>query len=277
MIDLSKHGLRVQGTYDAVEHNGEGVVGINERGQIAGTTLATGNPRAYLWENGKMTDLGTLGGSYTVARAIDARGRITGQSSTKSDQRHAFLWRNGRMIDLGTLGGRLSAPAAMNVRGQVVGTSETRRTGPDGSSPGHAFLWQNGKLRDLGTLGGPTSSASAINEKGQTVGSSQKTGTGAAVACLWHDHTIRSLGALGGRWSDAVAINVRSQVVGTVQTLSGANHGFVWENGQMTDLGTLPNGNDTQARAINENNEIIGNSVSFKTGQSRAVLWTRRP
>ena len=40
--------------------------------------------RAFVWENGKATDLGTLGGSNSSASAISERGQIVGWATTKN-------------------------------------------------------------------------------------------------------------------------------------------------------------------------------------------------
>src|ERR1700693_5850001 len=54
-----------------------------------------------------VTDLGTLGGYYAGATAINNRGQVVGYAATMSKDRtgryisHAFLWENGRMRDLG--------------------------------------------------------------------------------------------------------------------------------------------------------------------------------
>jgi probable HAF family extracellular repeat protein len=52
------------------------------------------------------------------------------------------------------------------------------------------------------------------------------------------------LGTLGGRSSFAAAVNGRGQVIGdsdtgTGSTGTGEGHAFLWQNGSMTDLGTL--------------------------------------
>jgi probable HAF family extracellular repeat protein len=83
-----------------------------------------------------MTDLGTLGGTYSIAVTINDLGQVVGVSYTASHDLHAFLWHSGTMTDLGTLGGTIGQPVAMNNRGQVVGISYTA-----GDSTFHAVLW----------------------------------------------------------------------------------------------------------------------------------------
>jgi probable HAF family extracellular repeat protein len=72
-----------------------------------------------------MADLGTLGGSLSVALGINDSGQVAGWSDTDSVE-HAFLWtESGGMKDLGTLGGGFSGAIGINNSGQVVGESET--------------------------------------------------------------------------------------------------------------------------------------------------------
>ena len=85
-------------------------------------------------------DLGTLGGTFSEAVAVNASGQVVGDSTTAAPgERHAFSWtRAGGMVDLGTLGGSFSFAAAVNDGGQVVGSSAIAGTPSSPMrSPGH--------------------------------------------------------------------------------------------------------------------------------------------
>ena len=78
----------------------------NERGQVIGwSQLSNGARHAFLWQDGRILDLGTLGGRRSVPVAMNERGQVVGWANTKTGDYHAFLWESGKMRDLGTLGG----------------------------------------------------------------------------------------------------------------------------------------------------------------------------
>jgi probable HAF family extracellular repeat protein len=156
---------------------------VNERGQVAGVsyTSFTPNPGTgiptqdpFLWDDGTMIDLGTLGGTAGWPWSLNNRGQVTGQSNLADDVHfHAFLWSRGVLTDLGTLGGDNSSARWVNDAGEVVG----RATLYPGMVARHGFLWKKGVMIDLGILAGDTcSTAYAINSSEQIVGDSGNCG-----------------------------------------------------------------------------------------------------
>ena len=73
-------------------------------------------------------------------------------------------------------------------------------------------------------------------------------------------YTIIDLGTLGGSTARARGINEKGQVVGVADTANGRRHGFLWENGQMTDLSTFVPTALGEALGINNNGGIVGGS-----------------
>jgi probable HAF family extracellular repeat protein len=115
---------------------------INSRGQVVGDSFPARSEkfRAFLWEDGKMTDLGTFPGgddSGSVGFDINNHEQVVGYSTDVdlfTDR--AFLWEDGKMTDLGGLPGSGGGIAnGINNRGQVVGYSDTD------SGTIHAVLW----------------------------------------------------------------------------------------------------------------------------------------
>ena len=79
---------------------------INKKGQSRRMLISDWQPKLsrLQYKNGVMSDLGTLGGAFSYARAINDRGEIVGYADPGNGSAHAFLYRNGAMTDLGTFG-----------------------------------------------------------------------------------------------------------------------------------------------------------------------------
>ena len=130
--------------------------------------LVDGNPAAQ--SSFVAIDLGTFGGTFSRAIAINDAGQVVGYSQLREDRAtHVFSWTAvGGMRDLGTLGGSFSTADAVSDSGQVVGQSSVID-----EAVYHAFSWtEAGGMVDLGSLGGFASAAAAVNGAGQVVGES---------------------------------------------------------------------------------------------------------
>jgi len=85
------------------ENNRNDVLALNDCGQYAGVSLnrQTGRIEAFQQEKGMRKMLGTLGGSFSVARGLNNRGEVVGGSLTEGDETfHAFIYRDNRLRDL---------------------------------------------------------------------------------------------------------------------------------------------------------------------------------
>jgi probable HAF family extracellular repeat protein len=238
--------------------------------------------RAFLWQNGRKQDLGTLGsGKDAAATLINDLGMVGGVSyinTIPSDlgvpTQDPFFWLAGRMIDLGTLGsGHYSYSNWMNFFGQTVGNSAPA------DSWYHGFVWNGGRMQDLGLpLGGDFSTANWVNDVGQIVGDASLAGDQTYHAVLWSQGRATDLGVVSGNGcSDAESINLGGQVVGDlIDCATGEDvSAFLWQNGTMYDLNTLiPPGSGltlSQVWQINNQGEIAGNAT-LANGDQHAFL-----
>ena len=263
--------------------------GLNSSGAVAGAfPLGTDVVHAYQWSRrGGLQDLGTLGGSSSVAFAINDAGDVAGYSLLAGNMTsHAFRYTSsGGMEDLGALSGDPNVGTvafAINASGQVLGIGQLVGNGPQ-----HPVLWTSGKgLQDLGTLGGdlvvplgPDNLGLALNDLGQATGSSFLSDHVTQHAFLWDPNTgLQDLGTLpGGTGSRALGINNNGEVVGESFTNSSltTGHAFRWtQAGGMQDLGTL-GGVWSQAFLINSSGTIVGNSNLGGIGSpTHAFVWT---
>jgi probable HAF family extracellular repeat protein len=265
--------------------------GINDRGESVGMsetsvldpngedlcgfgTHATCLP--FLWQNGVMHALPTLGGNNGQASAINNRGQVAGYAEngivdstcpagiTNNRVDLPVLWDKGKAQPLSTIGNDPDGVAfGINNQGQAVGYSGTC------TAANYAVLWENGAATSLADLGTPGAIAYAINGHNQIVGQGVNS-DGTALAAIWENNTVRSLGILlpGDAAAFATSINNKGQVVGSSFDFSGNwSHGLIWENGRMFDLNQLfparSNLYVISASNINESGQIAGMAVEM--------------
>jgi probable HAF family extracellular repeat protein len=233
--------------------------GINARGQVVGYSglqRDSSESRAFMWTaQFGMTDIGTLGGAYAQAYAINDAGFITGTAQIRAPGpvTHAFMYStkgagSASMRDLGVLGGYSSYGTAINNYNHVAGYSSIKPN----EERVHGFLHDGNRMIDLG-----------------------------------------SLGVSGNRWgsdfSVALGVNNLDQVVGySYLPVTGEmpiqQVAFLWSQnasdvGKMVNLNNLldPTGKGYllfSATGINDNGQIVASAYYMPTGTVHAVLLT---
>lgn len=233
--------------------------GVNDKGEIAGTTFNLSAQHAMVYRDGALKDIGGFPpGGWAAATAINNSGQVTGWSTVQGDDAipgYAFLYNGGALQNLGALGGQYSGGYGINNRGQVTGLAQLA----DGTI--HAFLYSGGTMQDIGSLGGTLASGTAINDQGNVAGFSYLAGNVARHAFLYQHGEMKDLGTLGGDFSSAQGINSKEEVVGYsyLSTNAFLRRAFLYSGHKMQDLGTLAGG-ESIAYGIDDKGQVVGGS-----------------
>ena len=205
------------------------------------------------------------------AVAINNHNQAVISATTAADgTRRALLWDNGAIEDLGTLGApTTTVPTDINDRGQVVGWSRE-----NASTPAHAFFWDQGTMQDLGEVvvyssDKPEFNQVRISDRGQVLGNRPS-----GQAFVWENGVTQTVSL-----DFAAAFNDRGQVAGWVFHDSAGvrrRHAAVWEDGVVTELGTL-GGDESWARGISNSGWVVGGSRTapneFGSPELHAFRW----
>jgi probable HAF family extracellular repeat protein len=281
--------------------------GINDRGEAVGLAeTSVPDPdgedmcafstkltcRPFLWRDGHMMALPTLGGNNGQASAINNRELIVGISETTVQDSGCspskpgkiispVFWKRGEVHALPTVAGDPDGfVQGLNDRGQAVGSS-----GNCSNIATHAVLWENETASELPNLGHDGNDAYAINDHGQAVGYVSTADGSTIVPSLWSDGVRRAVTNLGILPGDGAAfatgINNRGQVVGSTFNSMGWSRGFIWQDNVLTDLNSLVRGDSNlyiiAASNINERGQISGMASVMSgpdEGKIHAILLT---
>ena len=241
---------------------------IDAAGRVIGQSQTKGNAgcgpaeeranHAFVWQDGQMIDLGTLGGTNSEALAFGPGGQIVGWSETANGSIQAALWTpDAAIADLGTLNGADSFATAVNAGGHVVGVAEV------GSGEYRAFLAKDGQM----TAVAPLESATAIDDEGWILGEQQGGGS-----MLVKGDQVTDLAPLIG----AVGMDAAGRVFGSIYWEDSAYHAAIWDDGVIMDLGALPDRPDSFAMDVNSSGQVVGvTMLHMICGYStEAAIWT---
>ncbi len=281
---------------------------IANNGRVAGSSnLADGSSHAVVWASKRAEDLGTLGGSNSIAFGVNNYSQAAGEAETSASDPNgedfcgfgthliclAFESANGVMNPLPTLGGNNEVANAISNRGVVAGFAENSTPDPGCPAPQlfrfEPVIWVNGVIHRQATVGGdPEGVAYEINDNGEVVGASGTCTTFnpnflnnllAVHAVLWENGKATDLGNLGGPTGQAggnaaYSVNNRGEVVGGSDLPGDTTfHAFLWTRKTgMQDLGTLSGDVASNGISINDAGSVVGLSLDASFNP-RAFVW----
>jgi probable HAF family extracellular repeat protein len=234
--------------------------GLNDSATVVGYGNSQDGNRAFVWQNGSISNLGAWPDSwYSGAASINNAGVIVGSSGQQAVQ-----WSSGQISTLPALPGSSDASAtAINQPGDVVG-----------SSGGQAVVWRQGQVSALPTPSGNAQSSIAIgiNDNGTIVGRTFDAAYQSS-AVVWQNGQTRLLDTPAPfTQSVAIDVNNRNQIVGYA-TQDNVDQALLWEDGHALVLAPIAGDKGAAAFDINDAGQIVGFSVLSSSGEFRAALW----
>ena len=269
MVDLGVLDGDEESTARAINDNG-GIVGTSESNVVAGS----GDYRPFVYRDGTMRELESLGGPGGWAAAINASDMIIGYAWDESGRERAVIWTDGGVAFIGSGSARdRQRPLGINADGGVVGLEYQPMMGP-----GAAFRLDDEGWTLIGGEDHPHQCAEAhdINDAGVAVGFSAFP-SGPWHAARWDAGGTRpeDLGTLPGLpYAELYAVNNHGWAVGRAYNDdSTVSRAILWNGSELLDLDALLpetfDGSLWEARDINDAGQVA--ATAAVGGQWHAV------
>jgi hypothetical protein len=255
-------------TFDPPGTQGNEVVDINVRGQVAGTFIdRDGTNRGFVRnKHGRVKQFEYPGARATFVNKINDRGQIVGNAfvptpSEPQGQRAYLRAPNGTFTTISVPGAVTTQTIGLDDQGRIVGDY----TNADGSI--HGYLWKKGRFVTT-TIEGPEGTGATLtglNDRGQMVGVYQPRGTTGLQGFLLDKGKYRIIKDPRFPFTVPFDINDRGRVVGFVTDAfplgAGTDlHGFLLRAGAERKLTRIdvPAAPRTAAFGIDDRNRIAG-------------------
>jgi probable HAF family extracellular repeat protein len=282
------------------------VTAINDSGQVVGSMrVGDGNYHAFLYSNGHVHDLGTLGGRRSRAEGISAAGDVVGWSETDGPPKRGrpdgcgFVYTDGKMraVDLEKRADEISwqtDACDINSSGQIAIELPTLRAAiltsgmieyvgtfvPKGIGyPTGKKMNPDGSFTEVKTFGEGYTVPHRINDSGEVVGDGVVQ-NGNEHAFSYFNGKLNDLSMPGWKNSHARDINSRAQIVGFLGLEDGKQRAFLYSDGEIKDLGVPTGYTASTAKGINASGKIVGSAYNVTGGgflwiglESRAFLY----
>jgi hypothetical protein len=261
---------------------------------LAGGPAGANAYRIFIHSNGKLIEIGALGGadaysgrandlSHPVGSSIVANGGEQGSVNSNS---------NSAATKAGTPGGAYSGTDTGTDLGSVAGAASTGVTFiPTGSTdglgtvagvsiiaggPANSLFYSNGTVVDLGTLGNSFTAGSSANNSGEVVGVGTLAGDAIGSASVYSAGFTTEIGARGGADSNGNAGSEVGQIVANSPVLGAAgNQSFLFNDGKSNGANIVvtppTSGSSKPASAIKPFAGITGWGLSAGIVRAPAV------
>lgn len=253
------------------------VAGLNDAGQVAGTSLNEhGIENAFVWTagGGMLGIRSGTGGGRSYGLAINRHGVVTGSfSNTPDGPARPFRWSAaGGVEDLGLAPGLPwpSSGRVLNDAGLIAGvaTVDDEQT--------HAFAWtRSGGTVAIDTQGSVESAPVAVGAGGEVAGNRLASfEDGGDRPFLWtRAGGMVDLGTGRGTTAWVNAMTPGLHIAGGIGYADGRQRAMSWtRRSGMRELGTL-GGRTSVARDVNARGQIVG-FAEDRTGAMRAFVWS---